>query len=113
MEWDVEYTDQFGEWWDSLTAEEQEGVAAEVGLLRERGPMLGRPHADTVRGSRHPNMKELRIQHAGNPYRVLFAFDPRRSAILLVGGEKTSDERGWYARFIPLPIPCTTSTWPR
>jgi hypothetical protein len=99
-EWPVEYTDDFEAWWESLTEAEQEDVAAKVILLQRLGPALPRPHADAVRFSRHPNMKELRIQHAGRPYRVLYAFDPRRSAILLIGGDKTGNDR-WYEIFIP------------
>ncbi len=99
--WEVEYTDEFGAWWDSLTEPEQESVAHGVEVLRSVGPILGRPHVDAVHGSRFNNMKELRTQHRGEPYRTLFAFDPRRTAILLVGGKKTGDER-WYDRFIPL-----------
>ncbi|HXU20663.1 MAG TPA: type II toxin-antitoxin system RelE/ParE family toxin [Verrucomicrobiae bacterium] len=100
MEWLVEYTDEFGAWWDGLTDMEQRSVDSSVGLLRKSGPALGRPHADTVKGSRHANMKELRIQHGGRPYRVLYAFDPRRCAILLLGGEKTGKAR-WYREFVP------------
>ena len=100
MEWDVEYTDRFEEWWNGLDSAEQEDVAAKVGLLEECGPALGRPHVDTIRGSRHPNMKELIVQHAGRPYRILFAFDPRRSAILLIGGDKTGRDR-WYEEYVP------------
>ena len=101
MEWAVEYTDQFGEWFEGLTEGEQEDVVAYVDLLREKGPTLGRPHVDTIQESRHPNMKELRIQHAGRPYRTLFAFDPRRCAILLIGGDKTGDAR-WYETYVPI-----------
>ena len=100
MEWGVEYTDQFEEWWNGLDSAEQEDVAAKVGLLEECGPALGRPHVDTIRGSRHPNIKELIVQHAGRPYRILFAFDPRRSAILLIGGDKTGRDR-WYEEYVP------------
>ena len=100
MEWGVEYTDQFEEWWNGLDSAEQEDVAAKVGLLEECGPAPGRPHVDTIRGSRHPNMKELIVQHAGRPYRILFAFDPRRSAILLIGGDKTGRDR-WYEEYVP------------
>ena len=71
-----------------------------VELLVTEGPLLGRPHADTLRGSRISNMKELRIQHDGRPYRVLFAFDPRRSAMLLIGGDKTGNDR-WYQEYVP------------
>ena len=64
-------------------------------MLEEYGPGLGRPYADTLRQSRYPNMKELRVQHEGRPYRILFAFDPRRSAYLILGGDKTGDTN-WY-----------------
>jgi hypothetical protein len=72
-----------------------------VRLLQQRGPALSRPFADVVHSSRHSNMKELVIQHAGRPYRVLFAFDPRRCAILLIGGDKTGNDR-WYEEFVPV-----------
>jgi Phage derived protein Gp49-like (DUF891) len=71
MAWDVEFTDEFHEWWNSLDEPEQEDIAASVILLRERGPTLGRPHVDLVTTSAHPNMKELRTQHDGRPYRTL------------------------------------------
>jgi hypothetical protein len=99
--WEVEYTDEFGAWWDQLDVNEQESVAASVELLRQMGPNLPRPHADTLKGSRHSNMKELRTQHEGRPLRTLFAFDPRRCAILLIGGDKSGDGR-FYERMIPL-----------
>ena len=70
-------------------------------ILRQFGPQVGRPHVDVIQGSRHSNMKELRTQHKGRPLRTLFAFDPRRCAILLIGGDKTGDER-FYARMIPV-----------
>jgi hypothetical protein len=99
MAWEIEYTDEFEGWWNSISEEEQAAVRAKVLLLREDGPELGRPHADTLAGSKYPNLKELRIQHAGDPYRVLFAFDPRRVAILLLGGRK-ADEK-WYRDAVP------------
>lgn len=98
--WEVEFTDEFRQWWQTLTDDEQESVLAGVILLRQLGPFLGRPHADAVKGSRHSNMKELRTQHRGRALRTLFAFDPRRRAILLIGGDKTADDR-FYARMIP------------
>lgn len=101
MTWQVEFTDEFGRWWDGLNESEQTSVAVGVEKLELFGPALGRPHVDTLEGSRHANMKELRIQHGGQPYRVLFAFDPRRSAILLIGGNKGGDER-FYERMVPL-----------
>jgi hypothetical protein len=100
MEWEVEFTNEFGEWWESLDGEEQDSVAVVIRLLERHGPSLSRPYADKVQSSRHANMKELRIQHAGRPYRVLFAFDPRRQAILLIGGDKSGNDR-WYEAFVP------------
>lgn len=78
MEWEVEYTDEFGDWWDSLSEAEQIDIAAVVELLEKKG-----------------------IQHAGRPYRTLYAFDPRRMAILLIGGDKTGNDR-WYEENIPI-----------
>lgn len=84
-----------------MSEDEQEDVVAKVILLRQFGPLLPRPHADVVQSSRHPNMKELRISHRGHAYRVLYAFDPRRCAILLIGGDKTGQDR-WYEVFVPI-----------
>lgn len=99
MSWEVEYTDQFGEWWNALTTEEQRRTEAAVEVLQERGPGLGRPWVDTLEGSRHSNMKELRPR--GGHLRILFAFDPRRAAILLLGGDKTGQWSSWYEQAIP------------
>jgi hypothetical protein len=99
--WEVEYTDQFGEWWDSLSEDDQESVAVTVRLLEERGPTLPFPYSSGVSTSRHRHMRELRIQHQGRPYRVLYAFDPRRTAILLIGGDKTGNDR-WYDEHVPI-----------
>ena len=99
--WEVEYTNEFGQWWEGLGDAEQEAVARSVELLRRIGPQLGRPHADSMKGSRHSNMKELRTQIGGRPLRRFFAFDPRRSAILLIGGDKTGDDR-FYERMVPI-----------
>jgi hypothetical protein len=100
-EWEVEFSDEFAEWWDGLTAAEQKSVDFTVSLLQSAGPVLRMPHSSGVSMSRHPHMRELRIQHEGRPYRVLYAFDPRRTAMLLIGGDKTGDDR-WYDRFVPL-----------
>lgn len=101
MAWDVEYTDEFGDWWASLSEEEQESLSASVRLLEERGPSLGFPHSSGINGSIHGHMRELRTQHAGRPLRTLYAFDPRRAAILLIGGDKTGDDR-WYDIWVPV-----------
>ena len=98
--WEVEYTDEFGDWWNGLSEAEQESVDASVRLLEERGPQLGHPHSSGIGRSKHPHMRELRIQHRGRPYRVLYAFDPRRTAILLIGGDKTGSDR-WYDEYVP------------
>jgi hypothetical protein len=101
MAWEVEYTDEFEDWWAGLSVDERESVGPAVGLLKERGPSLSFPHSSGIMGSRHSRMRELRIQHRGRPYRVLYAFDPRRVAILLIGGEKTGQDR-WYEKFVRL-----------
>jgi hypothetical protein len=98
--WEVEFTDEFEAWWDGLSEEEQDSVTFGVRLLEEKGPHLPRPHTDTCRDSKYPNMKELRCQHEGRPYRVLFAFDPRRVGMLLIGGDKTGNPR-WYEEYVP------------
>lgn len=100
MAWEVEVSDEFREWYEGLDADEQESVLYSVDLLRFAGPELRRPHADTVKGSRHSNMKELRVQHRGSPWRILFAFDPRRKAYLILAGDKTGDAR-WYEVNVP------------
>ncbi len=99
MPWEVEYTDEFGQWWDELSEGEQEAIRASVLWLEQEGPALGRPMADTIKGSRHPNMKELRPPVTN--IRVLFAFDPRRMAILLIGGDKTGRWRKFYEEMVP------------
>jgi len=99
--WEVEYTDEFGAWWHGLSEAEQVSVDASVHLLEARGPQLGHPHSSGIASSRHSRMRELRVQHRGRPYRVLYAFDPRRTAILLIGGDKTGNDR-WYDEYVPL-----------
>ena len=93
MPWEVEYTDQFGQWWNDLSEGEQDAVEARVGLLMEHGPQLPFPFSSSVIGSRHGHMRELRVQSSGRPIRVLYAMDPRRTSILLIGGHKTSSRR--------------------
>jgi hypothetical protein len=100
MVWEIEFTDEFGGWWDGLTEAEQDSIDTSVALLEELGPALTRPHADTIRDSEFPNMRELRVQHEGRPYRILYAFDPRRTGILLIGGDKTGNDH-WYKEFVP------------
>lgn len=99
--WEVEYTDEFESWWSSLASDAQESVAASVHLLEHLGPGLGFPHSSAVLGSRHGHLRELRTQHHGRPLRTLYAFDTRRCAILLLGGDKTGKPR-WYEVFVPI-----------
>lgn len=99
--YEVEFTDEFRDWYeDDLSLEEQRSVARVVVMLEASGPSLSFPFSSGINGSRFSHMRELRIQHEGRPYRVLYAFDPRRSAILLLGGDKTGDDR-WYDEMVP------------
>ncbi len=92
-------TDEFFEWFESLDEGEQDAIKAGILHLEKDGPSLGRPYVDSIKQSRHSNMKELRTQQGGRPIRTFFEFDPRRSAILLIGGDKTGDGR-FYERMI-------------
>jgi len=100
MSWDVEASDEFIAWYDELTVDELESVNQSVEVLAEKGPELGRPQVDTLKASKIPNLKELRVQHGGRPIRILFAFDPRRVGYLILGGDQTGDNR-WYETSIP------------
>ena len=101
MPWEVEYTDEFGRWWRELSEGQQDTVAARVELLAEYGPNLPYPYTSDVRGSRHGVMRELRTQSGGRPIRVFYAFDPRRTSILLIGGDKTGNDR-FYEEYVPV-----------
>ena len=91
------------DWLNDIDDDTHNQVFAAMELLSESGPSLGRPVVDTVAGSRHKNMKELRPGSSGRKkIRVLFAFDPKRTAIMLVGGDKSGDWSGWYAENIPI-----------
>lgn len=98
--WDVYFTAVAEEWILGLDDDDYTAMLAAIELLEEQGPSLGRPAADRIEGSRHHNMKELRS--LGGHLRALFAFDPKRRAIVLLGGDKRGDWTGWYARNIPL-----------
>lgn len=97
--WEIELLPEFAEWWRELPSDVREAIGHDLDLLASRGPFLGRPHADTIHGSRFPNMKELRTMHLGRQYRSFFAFDPRRRGIVLIGGDKSGDAR-FYDRMI-------------
>jgi hypothetical protein len=101
VSWEVEFTEEFEKWWNDLEESEQSKVDAHVKALEMWGPNLPHPMSSGVNGSRHPHMRELRVQVQGRPFRILYAFDPKRVAILLVGGDKTGDDR-WYEVNIPI-----------
>lgn len=84
-----------------MSEDEQEALDVSVRLLEERGHNLRFPHSSGINGSRHSHMRELRTQSDGRPLRTLYAFDPRRSAILLIGGDKTGNDR-WYDVHVPI-----------
>jgi hypothetical protein len=101
MPWNVEHTDEFAEWYGDLSETQQDDITANGLLLMEHGPQLPFPYSSGVNGSKHPQMRELRVQSGGRPLRIFYAFDPRRSAILLIGGDKTGDDR-FYKRMVPI-----------
>ena len=98
--WEVEYTNEFEQWWLGLTDAQQDALDDRVMLLAEIGPSLKRPVVGEITSSRHANMKDLRVSKGG-ALRVLFAFDPRRHAILLLGGNKSGRWKEWLERAIP------------
>lgn len=100
--WLIETTDTFDHWFDALDDTNKTDVLASLLVLQERGPMLSRPYADTVKGSCHSNMKELRIQSKGHPIRAFFAFDTKRKGIVLCAADKTSEEKRFYEVMIPI-----------
>jgi hypothetical protein len=101
MEWAVLLDPDFESWLYEQEPGVRTSITAHAKLLETCGPALGRPQVDTLKRARLPNLKELRVQYQGNPWRVLFIFDPWRQAILLVGGNKQGNER-WYKTAIPL-----------
>jgi hypothetical protein len=101
MQWSVEVTDEFVNCYDGLGEGAQDDVSAVVLLLIEHGPRLTFPYSFGISGSKHAHVRELRIQSGGRPLRAFYAFDPRRMAILLIGGDKTRHDR-LYARTIPV-----------
>jgi hypothetical protein len=96
--WQVRTTPAFDSWLRSLDAERRDQVTAGLRRVAQVGPVLGRPRVDSIKGSRIRNLKELRL-HDG--VRVLFAFDPNRSAVMLIGGNKTGSWERWYRQRIP------------
>lgn len=101
MSWTVLFHDDFNAEFQQLAESLQDELLAHAKLLGEFGPNLGRPTVDGLKGSKHTNMKELRFGWEGGIWRIAFAFDPKRQAILLVGGDKGgADQRRFYKRLI-------------
>jgi hypothetical protein len=100
--WEVEYTDEFEAWWNTLSEDEQAAIAVRVERLQEDGPLLRRPIVGEITGSRFdPQMKEIVVEQGRASIRVLFIFDPRRTAILLTGGDKAGTWNRWYRTAVP------------
>jgi hypothetical protein len=101
MAWLVDFADEFKAEFFEFDDQVQDAILARVLLLENHGPSLGRPHADTLIGSKHSNMKELRCNAANGVWRIAFAFDPERKAILLVGGSKAGgSQKRFYKTLI-------------
>jgi hypothetical protein len=98
MKWDVEFHEDFAPEFDALPEDVQDEIRALAGALEEIGPLLGRPRADTLNGSRHANMKEPRFDASDGVWRVAFAFDPGRKAVLLVAGYKSGGSKKRFYR---------------
>jgi hypothetical protein len=101
MGWSAENTDEFTHWYVGLSESQQDDITAATLLLMDHGPHLSFPYSPGIATSKHTHMRELRVQSGGRPLRVLYAFDPRRSGNLLIGGDKTGDDR-FYQRMIPI-----------
>lgn len=100
MATEVEYTEEFEQSYLILDEAVQDSIDFVVELLEEKGVNLGSPKSSDIKGSRHGNMRELRVQHKGEPYRILYCFDPRRIAVLLLVGNKKGNDR-WYEENVP------------
>ncbi|MYC36491.1 MAG: addiction module toxin RelE [Chloroflexi bacterium] len=101
MPWEVEYTDEFLEWWNGISGRDQDSVSKSVDRLIEDGISLDFPHSSAIHSSRHSHMRELRVQGGRSSIRVFYAFDPRRTSILLIGGAKTDGDR-FYRQYVPI-----------
>jgi hypothetical protein len=101
MAWTLVYSDEFKVWLDAQAELLQEEALANLDVLEEIGPSLGRPRADTLKGSTLKNLKALRFEFERSPIRILYAFDSKRQALIILAGDKSSDKR-WYEKNIPI-----------
>ena len=95
------YLDEYKNWLDAQEEDLQDEALAHLEMLKQFGPTLGRPHVDTLKNTKLPNLKELRLSYKGAPIRILFAFDPKQQGVIILGGDKTGDKR-WYKTSIPI-----------
>lgn len=103
QKWEVVFTDTTSDWLMTEEEEVRESIFASLGLLEVKGPNLGRPHADTLEGSKHRNLKELRVQHNGKPYRLFYIFNKYREAVILCGASKKGvNENDFYKKMIKI-----------
>ncbi|KHS78960.1 type II toxin-antitoxin system RelE/ParE family toxin [Pectobacterium brasiliense] len=103
LAWEIVTRALFDTWFDEQTETVQEEILAHLAILEEDGPQLGRPQVDQIKGSKYKNMKELRVQVGGHPFRTFFAFDRTRKAIVLCAGDKKGeDEKLFYERMIKI-----------
>ncbi|MBX9723620.1 MAG: type II toxin-antitoxin system RelE/ParE family toxin [Candidatus Obscuribacterales bacterium] len=101
MTWTLIYLDHYENWLNEQEEELQDEAFAQLEVLKKFGPTLGRPRVDTLKSSKLANLKELRFFFKGAPIRILFAFDPKKQGVIMLGGDKTGDNR-WYQRNIPI-----------
>jgi hypothetical protein len=98
--WPIEYTQEYEDWFSIQDEENKMAINAKVILLEEFGPHLGRPHVDTIKGSKYANLKELRIKYRNTVFRVIFCFDKRRNCWLLIGGNKKGKNKEHFYKNI-------------
>ena len=101
MAWEIEGSDEYQEWLRDLTPRQQRDISKSLDRLAQYGISLDYPYTSRVNSSRHRRMRELRVQSGGRPLRIFYAFDPLRAAILLIGGEKTGNDR-FYRQYVPI-----------
>jgi hypothetical protein len=101
MPWLLVYLDEFSTWLEGQEEDLQDEALSHLEMLKNRGPLLSRPYADTLKGSKIANLKELRFSYKGAPIRILFAFDPRKQGVIILAGDKTGNKR-WYEKNIPI-----------
>ncbi len=101
MPWTLIYLDEYMHWLDGQVEDLQDEALAHLEMLKNFGPGLGRPYVDTLKGSRLANLKELRFEFQNAVIRILFAFDPKRQGVIILGGDKSGDKR-WYEKKIPI-----------